>query len=65
MIQDAWGWCTEMTQKDDMRREVVVGVQDGERMYTLGGFMSMYGKTNTISLQLNKFMLITNKRKNK
>ena len=24
------------------------GVQDGEHMYTLGGFMSMYDKTNTI-----------------
>ena len=24
------------------------GFQDGEHMYTLGGFMSMYGKTNTI-----------------
>ena len=24
------------------------GVQDGERVYTRGGFMSMYGKTNTI-----------------
>ena len=24
------------------------GVQGGERMYTRGGFMSMYGKTNTI-----------------
>ena len=24
------------------------GGQDGEHMYTLGGFMSMYGKTNTI-----------------
>ena len=24
------------------------GVQDGEHMYTLGGFMSMYGKINTI-----------------
>ena len=24
------------------------GVQDGERTYTHGGFMSMYGKTNTI-----------------
>ena len=24
------------------------GVQDGEHMYTLGGFVSMYGKTNTI-----------------
>ena len=23
-------------------------VQDGEHMYTHGGFMSMYGKTNTI-----------------
>ena len=25
-----------------------VGVQDGEHMYTCGGFMLMYGKTNTI-----------------
>ena len=24
------------------------GVQDGECMYTRGGFMSMYGKTNTV-----------------
>ena len=24
------------------------GVYDGEYMYTRGGFMSMYGKTNTI-----------------
>ena len=24
------------------------GLQDGEHMYTCGGFMSMYGKTNTI-----------------
>ena len=24
------------------------GVQDREHMYTRGGFMSMYGKTNTI-----------------
>ena len=24
------------------------GVQDGEHMYTLHWFMSMYGKTNTI-----------------
>ena len=24
------------------------GVQDGEHMYTCGGFMSMYGKTNII-----------------
>ena len=24
------------------------GVQDGEHVYTRGGFMMMYGKTNTI-----------------
>ena len=24
------------------------GVHDGEHVYTLGGFMLMYGKTNTI-----------------
>ena len=24
------------------------GAQDGEHMYTRGGFMSRYGKTNTI-----------------
>jgi len=24
------------------------GVQDGEHVYALGGFMLMYGKTNTI-----------------
>ena len=26
------------------------GVQDGEHVYTRGGFMLMYGKTNTILL---------------
>ena len=25
-----------------------MGVQDGEHVYTRGGFMSMHGKTNTI-----------------
>ena len=24
------------------------GIQDGEHVYTCGGFMLMYGKTNTI-----------------
>ena len=39
-----------------------MGVQDGEHMYTRGGFMSMYGKTNTILLsnlppiKINKFI---------
>ena len=30
MIQDAWGWCTGMTQRDGTGREVGGGVQDGE-----------------------------------
>ena len=38
MIQDARGWCTGMTQMDGMWREVGRGVQDGEHMYTRGGF---------------------------
>ena len=37
-----------MTQRDGMGREVEEGVQDGEHIYTHGGFKSMYGKTNTI-----------------
>ena len=38
------GWCTGMTQRDGTGREV----QDGEHVYTCGGFMLMYGKTNII-----------------
>ena len=45
MRQGARGWCTGMTQRDGMGRE---RVQDGEYMYTHGGFKLMYGKTNTI-----------------
>ena len=48
MIQGAQGWYTGMTQSDGIGREVGRGVQDGEHMYTHGGFKSMYGKTNTI-----------------
>ena len=29
MIQDAWGWCTGMTQRDGMRREVGGGFRSG------------------------------------
>ena len=47
MRQGAQGWCTGMTQRDGMGREVG-GVKDGEYTYTLGRFMSMYGKTTTI-----------------
>ena len=48
-MQYAWGWCTGMNQRDGTGREVGGGVvQDGEHMNTCGGFMLMYGKTNTI-----------------
>ena len=47
MILDAWGWCTEMIQRDGMGKEGGA-VQDGEHVYTCDGFMLMYGKTNTI-----------------
>ena len=46
-IQDAWGLCTGMTQRDGMGREVGGG-SGWEHVYTCGGFMLMYGKTNTI-----------------
>ena len=36
---DPEGWCEEEGRR---------GVQDGEHVYTRGGFMSMYGKINTI-----------------
>ena len=39
----ALGWPRGMVQGG--RRE---GVQDGEHVYTPGGFMLMYGKTNRI-----------------
>ena len=48
MILDAQGWCTGITQRDGIGKEVGGGVQDGEHMYTWGGVMSMYGKTNTL-----------------
>ena len=42
------------------------GVQDGEHVYSHGGFMSMYGKTTTIlksnwpPIKINKFILMKN-----
>ena len=47
-IQAAWGWCTGMTRRDGTGREVGGGVQDGEHVYTHGGFMLMCGRTNKI-----------------
>ena len=36
---DPEGWCGQGGER---------GVQDGEHVYTRGGFILMYGKTNTI-----------------
>ena len=36
MRQGAQGWCTGMTLRDGMGREVERGVQDGEHMYIRG-----------------------------
>ena len=49
MVQGPRGWCTGMTQRDGMDREVEGGVvQDGEHMYTCASFMSTYGKSNNV-----------------
>ena len=44
--------CLGLVHWDDpegwYRRVGGKGVQDGKHMYTRGGFMSMYGKTNAI-----------------
>ena len=42
MRQGAQGWCTGMTLRDGMGKEV----QGGEHMYTHGWFMLMYGKNH-------------------
>ena len=43
-------YCVKYTHmwRDDMGREGGGGVQDGEHVYTYGGCMLMYGKTNTL-----------------
>ena len=46
MRQGAQDWCTGKTQRDGMERKVGGSVQDGEHMYTRGGFMSVYGKNH-------------------
>ena len=42
----ALGWPREMVWGDGEGGER--GIQDGEHVYTHGGFMLMYGKKNTI-----------------
>ena len=47
-IPHAWDWCMGMTQREVMGRDVGGGFMFGIACYTRGGFMSMYGKTNTV-----------------
>ena len=52
MILDAWGWCLGLVHWDDPEGWNGEGggrrVQDGEHMYTCGGFILIFGKTNTV-----------------
>ena len=43
MIQGALDWCTGMTQRDGMGREMEGGSGWGTHVHR-GGFMSMYGE---------------------
>ena len=56
MIQDAWGWCTGMTQRDGWggRREEV---QDGEHMYTSGQIHVDIWQNQYNIVKLNKIKL--------
>ena len=50
MILDAWGRCTRTEDPEGWSGEGGGRrVQDGERMYTCGGFVLMFGKTNSVS----------------
>ena len=46
--KDIYIWMQSSKEERGEIRKPSSGVQDGEHMYTRGGFMSMYGKTNTI-----------------
>ena len=48
MILDARGWCTGDDPEEWYGEGGGRRVQDGEHMYTSGGFILIYGKTNTI-----------------
>ena len=61
MSQDAWGWCTGMTQKDDTGREVGGGFRMGNTCTPVADSCCCMAKPmqycKVISLQLNKFKL--------
>ena len=49
LMHDAFqGWCTGTTGKGGYGEGGGRRVQDGEHRYTCGGFILIFGKTNTI-----------------
>ena len=52
ILEDRGAWCAAVQgvtkSQTTTSRMGGRGVQDGEHVYTCGGFMLMYGKTNTI-----------------
>ena len=59
MILDAWGWCTEMTQRDSMGREEGGVFRMGTRVYLWQIHVDVWQNQYNIviNLQLNKFIL--------
>ena len=62
MILDAWGWCTEMTQKDGMGREEGGGFRMGNTCIPVMDSCRCMAKPiqycKVINLQLNKFIFL-------
>ena len=56
LIQDAWGWCTGMTQRDGMGREVGGGFSMGNMCAPwwihVDVWQNQYNNCKVISLQL-------------
>jgi len=62
MIQGAWGWCTGMTQRDEMGRELEGGFRMGNTCTPMADscqYMAkpkQYCKVISLQLKLNKFI---------
>ena len=69
MILDAWGWCTETTQRNGKGREEGRGFRMGNTCIPVADSCLCVAKPiqyfKVISLQLNKFILKINKLKKK
>ena len=56
MIQDAWGWCTGMTQRDGTRREVGGGYRKGNTCTPVAGSCARMAKPIPYSESLEKML---------